>query len=92
MKQGGTVSERANRLWAVKGLAQDEIPKKYMAKTKKRKAKDNGKSHGSPTTVVNKEYMIQLLTKSIGSITLNGIVFATKANSFVRRNVRRFGR
>lgn len=65
MKQGGTVSERANRLWAVKGLAQDEIPKKYMAKTKKRKAKDNGKSLGSPTTVVNKEYMVQLLTKSI---------------------------
>ena len=25
MKQGGTVSERARRLWAVKGLAQDEI-------------------------------------------------------------------
>ena len=65
MKQGGTVSERARRLWAVKGLAQDEIPKKYMAKTRKRKAKDNGSSQGSPTTVVNKEYMIQLLTKSI---------------------------
>jgi len=37
LKCGGTLEERAQRLWAVKGLAASEFPKKLLAKKKQAK-------------------------------------------------------
>ena len=80
MKQGGTINERAKRLWTVKDMEQDEIPKKLLAKIKKkRRRKDNNTNnstakntittttndHKSNNMLLNKEHMIVLLSKTI---------------------------
>ena len=80
MKQGGTINERAKRLWTVKDMEQDEIPKKLLAKIKKkRRRKDNNNNnstakntittttndHKSNNMLLNKEHMIVLLSKTI---------------------------
>ena len=72
MKQGGTVKERAERLWFVKDMKDDEIPKKLIAKSRKKRTKENGhnNSNGSNKSTpadhtLDKEFLIQLLAQFI---------------------------
>jgi splicing factor 3A subunit 3 len=77
MKQGGTIKERAERLWFVKDMKDDEIPKKFIAKIRKKRKKENGNNNSSNAIsnssnkstltdhTLDKEFLIQLLAQFI---------------------------
>ena len=67
MKQGGTVEERGKRLFSVKGVPKDKIPKTLRAKPSKKRRKAGG-SNGKPPAVLVEYAMaaVQCFAEKLG--------------------------
>jgi splicing factor 3A subunit 3 len=78
LKCGGTLHDRAQRLWSIRGKREDEIPEKLRAK--KRKFNEDGADDGSTVASEDKRKAMAWLEYRIVSITsmMMDIVIATR--------------